>query len=252
MKREGGNRKRTIDEMECRFRYPRREKRRTTITDLCQRQVQWYSWNGSFHLRHLKEINVKRAATDAFQNESCTAIINSKLACNTNVTVLMPGPIAFYIFKYNLKGTQEEDQQQYERIADATRKVLSKASEMKSANSIAVSRLLAGSYAHQKTNIIKGCLSSFLTRNHSRFIFSHDFVWCPIHDIFSALNDGMASTTIIQHGKHSFFNCYALHYICRPMELEHENAYDFYSNYRVVRRTANTGNEILEFQNGQF
>ena len=36
------------------------------------------------------------------------------------------------------------------------------------------------------------------------------------------------------------------------MELEHENAYDFYSNYRIVKRTANTGNEILEFQNGQF
>ena len=112
--------------MECRYRLPQRKKHQTIIQNVSDSTMNWYGWNGVSSKRHIKEVCIKRVSYNAFQNVSCPAISQSKLTCNTNVAILMPGPISQYIFKYHLKGTQKDDTEEYTRIAEATRKSLSK------------------------------------------------------------------------------------------------------------------------------
>jgi hypothetical protein len=191
------SRKRTSqNNNECRYRYPQRKKIRTHLQNASETAVPWFFWDGSFEDRYIKEVCVRRPAYDAFQNVSCHAISHSKLTCNTNVAAIMQGPIGQYSFKYHLKGTQKDDTEEYERVAQATRKVLSKIRTHESDRSEAIKRLLAASFAHQKTNVVGGAMGSYLTRNKSRFIFSHKTVWCPLRDIKALLKGQEADATI--------------------------------------------------------
>lgn len=81
--------------------------------------MKWFRWDGTYETRFIKEVCVRRQAYDAFQNVSCHAISRSKLSCNTNICAIMSGPVGQYAFKYNVKGTQEDDTQEYERVAQA-------------------------------------------------------------------------------------------------------------------------------------
>ena len=164
----------------------------------------------------------------------------------------MQGPIGQYSFKYHLKGTQKDDTEEYERVAQATRKVLSKIRTHESDRSEAIKRLLVASFAHQKTNVVGGTMGSYLTRNKSRFIFSHKTVWCPLRDIKALLKGQEADATISYHCQTPFFQCAALHYLCRPLELEDSSAFDFFSAYEVIRRTSSTEAGLLQFHNGYF
>ena len=96
-------------------------------------------------------------------------------------------------------------------------------------------RLLSASFAHQKTNVVGAAMASYLTRNKARFMFSHKTVWCPLKDIESLLEGGEANVYISQNRNIPFFQCAALHYICRPLELEEMSAFEFYSQYEVIR-----------------
>ena len=156
--------------------------------------------------RHIKEVCICRHAYDAYQNVSCPAISQSKLTCNTNITAIMPGPAGQYAFKYHLKGTQKDDTGEYERVASATRKVLSSVRAHQSDGSEAVRRLLSASFAHQKTNVIGGAMASYLTRNKSRFVFSHKTVWCPLRDIKQLLKGKQVNASILHHANIPFLS----------------------------------------------
>jgi hypothetical protein len=66
----------------------------------------------------------------------------------------MPGPMGFYIFKYHIKGTQEEDTEEYNHVKEGTQKALALSLESlgDSKHCEAMRRLLSTSFAHQKTN----------------------------------------------------------------------------------------------------
>jgi hypothetical protein len=72
-------------------------------------------------------------------------------------------------------------------------------------------------------------------------------VWCPLRDIKALLAGGQANVTILEHKRVPFFQCAALHYLCRPVELEDLTPFAFYSDYEVVRMTSNNCDELLEF-----
>ena len=76
------NLKRKARSFECRYKYPRMSYERTTIDNVDELQQKWYSWNGTFRHRYIKEINIKRRKYDQFQNISCPAISLSKLLLN--------------------------------------------------------------------------------------------------------------------------------------------------------------------------
>jgi len=66
----------------------------------------------------------------------------------------------------------------------------------------------------------------------------------------SLLEGGEASVSISQNNNNvPFFQCAALNYLCRPIELEDLNAFDFYSKYEVVQATSRNRHSLLQFTN---
>jgi hypothetical protein len=97
-------------------------------------------------------------------------------------------------------------------------------------------------------------MGAYLTRNKSRFIFSHKSVWFPLRGIKEALLKGeQAFAFFMHHGCTPFFHqCVALCYSYRPLELEAWRAFDFFSLFEVVQMTSNREEELLQFHNGAF
>ena len=237
---------------ECRYRFPQTKKQKTSIENANENpnEVVCMGWN--FQQHSCQGGLIKRHPYDAFQNVSCTAISDSKCFWNTNVAMLMPGPIGQYTFKYNMKKTQEEDTEEYERVKEATQKVLSKLKKDASESSTSIQRVLAASFAHQKTNVVGGAMSAFLTRNKQRFIFSHETVWCPLRDLKALLQGDKVNAMLSQNKDSPYYICSALNYLCRPTELEHLDAEKFYTQYEVVKRTPRNDDELLQLSNSSF
>ena len=164
---------------ECCYRYPRRMKKATTIQPAGKKIIKWYSWDGTYKLRNMHEINMKRNEYDSFQNDCCRVISRSKIGCNTNAAQVIPGLVAGYQFKYQIKATNEDDTEPYTRVARDMRKVLEQRKH-DSDNSESLRRLLAASYSHQKTGIVGSAMAAYLTRHKTRFKFSHQTIWCPL------------------------------------------------------------------------
>ena len=254
-KSEGKKRKgekRRMNNRECRYRYPQAKRRKTSIENVGETPMKWFGWDGSFTNIHVKEVLIKRHAYDAFQNVSCPAISQSKLSCNTNIALLMPGPVGQYTFKYNIKQTQKDDTEEYERVKESTEKTISKLKKDASDSSVSIQRVLAASFAHQKTNVVGGAMSAYLTRNKKRFIFSHEMVWCPLRDIKALLAGKRVNTMLSQNFDSTFYICSAMNYLCRPLELEDLNAHDFYSLYEVKQLNAKNGDSMLNFSNANY
>ena len=95
-------------------------------------------------------------------------------------------------------------------------------------------------------------MASYLTRNNSRFIFSHKTVWIPLRDMASILNGNTIHSTIKFNYKTPFFECIALDYICRPHNLENICAFDFFEQYEVVRTTSKNKDDLKYFNNSYF
>jgi len=164
----------------------------------------------------------------------------------------MDGPIGQYCFKYGLKGTQKDDTEEYSRVQQASQRVLSSPRRHQSDRSEAMRRVLVGSFAHQKTNVVGAPMASFLTRKHRRFIFSHGTGWCPLRDIKDLMRGGASSALIHHNGDKPYYQCFALNYLCRPVELESVSPFTFYSEYESVRATSKNEDELLKFCNREF
>ena len=237
--------------MECRYRYPKRGKKSTYINQLEDTNIAWYSWNGTSTNVHVQEMNLKRDAYDAFQNENCRAVTQSRICCNSNVTFVMNGRIGQYNFKYAIKGTEEEDTAEYEGVQEGFQRANYKMqrSPEKSDVSKACSMVLTASYSHQKSNIVGAAMASYLTQRGSRFIFSHTSVWCPLQDIISLLQDKTISTSVRFAGSTCFYSSFAMDYLCRPDSLDKCSVRDFFSEYEVLNVTTNNRRSLIPFTN---
>jgi hypothetical protein len=219
----------------CRYRYPQKKREETIIQNATQESLAWYFWNGDYEMRHIKEICIKRDQCDAFQNVYCPAISKSKLTCNTNVVFLFPGPSGEYCFNYSMKCTQFDDSEPYENIKNSIGKILAGIKYEDNNEYEAVRRLLATSFKHQSNNAIRPTLAAYLTRNKSRFIFSHEFVFCPLLQLKSLTIGEDISVNVSFCNKNPRFQCSAIHYLCRPLTLQLLSPYEFFSNYQVVK-----------------
>jgi hypothetical protein len=168
---------------ECRFRFAQGSRRKTIFLETQTMKQPWYSWKGVNHPRSVLELNLKRSEYDIFQNVSCPAITYSKFTCNNNIAFLLPGPIAQYCTSYTMKNTQPDEVREYDLVQNACEKILSKVLDTDTPRSVAMRRLLSTTFTHQSNNIVGAAMASYLTRNKSRFYFSHDLVWCPIRNI---------------------------------------------------------------------
>ena len=84
--------KRTNNNVECRHRYPMKQRKMTMFRCSGIQNIKWYKWDGSYECCNVMEIMPKHNVYDAFQNVSIRCWNRTKFACNTNLTLLMPGP----------------------------------------------------------------------------------------------------------------------------------------------------------------
>ena len=95
-------------------------------------------------------------------------------------------------------------------------------------------------------------MASFLIRNKSRFVFSHETVWCLLKQFISIINGDDTNAVIHCNGKVPFFDCATLHYLCHPIQLESINVFEFYGKYEIVNKTRKNESELLELINDKF
>ena len=248
------SKKRKLEDMdlECRYRYPKRKKRKTCIENATNEPCAWFSWTGKSENRVFKDVLLKRKGADAFVNESCTAISQSKFTCNTNIQVVTPGPLAQYGIKYTIKKTQEEDLEEYEKVENIVGNVLSKTKHKDNDRKEGIRKVLAATFAHHKESVIGAALALHITRNKSQFMFSHKTVWCPHRDFKSVLQTNKIKTSVRIHKKTPYFESHAMHYLCRPTELDHLSSKDFYEQYEVVSTHTYNANSLMYFDNSVY
>ena len=140
-----------LRDYECRYRLPAKKRCKTIIQDASNAAIKRFSWDGSCTKWKIKEICIERNEYNAFQNVCCPAISHSKLTCNTNVTAVLPGPVAEYTFKYQIKNTQKQDTEGFEQVSEATRIALTTTRKHESNSSESMRKVLAASFAHQST-----------------------------------------------------------------------------------------------------
>lgn len=220
---------------ECRYRMPDRQRQRTSVKDVPGASNRWYTYSGKVETQPIVEFLPTRATYDLFQNVTCPAISHSKFACNSNVALITDGPVSQYQFKYQMKKNQKEETADYEEVLKSIRG-LNGRKHPDDDKAEAIRILTRTAFAHNKTNVIAPAFAGYLTRMKSRFYFSHEFQWVPLRDIIKLQDTGTVSGTY-QFGKVDYFENQALHYICRPEELEDASVKDFFELYNVVKLT---------------
>ena len=80
--------------------------------------------------------------------------------------------------------------------------------------------------------------------------------WLALHPLGLELDKALLGwnsvTVICCNGKVPFFDCAALHYLCRPIQLESINVFEFYGNYQIINKTRKNESELLELINDKF
>ena len=231
-KKASGEKHVCTSKCECRMRYPDRSRAQSAIKYHAN-GVPWMRWNGEEILQPLVEILPKRNTFDVFQNTSCRAISESKLACNTNAKIITDGPIGCYQFKYNFKNTQKDDSAEYAHVDRSIKTMKDRRHE--DDRKEAVRRVCRASFAHNSSNIIGPPLASHLTRHGSRFHFSHEPKYCPLKDLLKLLrNQNVPAVARFDDSGDFYFENMALHYLCRPTCLEMLSPKEFFETYEIV------------------
>ncbi len=134
---------------ECRYKFPKKGNKRTRI-DLPDEGQDWYSYTGACRKRQIIEIFPERGNLDVCMNNYCPIVSQTKLACNSNVSVLVNGVHAFYVTKYASKKTQEDDKSEYEPVIRYVEKRLLSSKFPDSTLSESMSRVIGACLAHNR------------------------------------------------------------------------------------------------------
>ena len=162
----------------------------------------------------VERLLAKHDTFDLFQNVCCVPISESKMACNSNVSFLFPGPYLFYTTKYHQKKTQKEDQAEFEAVKQTTQKMLSEGSKHEHPRSEAIRRILCASFAHNSDNVIGCPMAARLKRTKTRFYFSHSFVDANLAQMVDALHGNDFQVKIRFFGRMRIIEKQSFDYLC--------------------------------------
>ena len=234
------------EECECRFRLPDCSRRKSCYRSVTE-QNDWFTFDGTKIWRPFIQLVPKRLPLNLFQNVSCPAISETKLACNTNIGVVTDGPIAMYQMKYQHKKNRKEETSNYEEVQAQIRAIESGGRKYDDDKKEASRVLIRSSFAHNSANIIGPIMASYLTRNGSRFYFSHEFVYTPLNDVIRLLlNQCVTGKATLSDGN-LYFENKALDYLCLDPSLEGLNLRQFYEQYETANGKKK-GQTFLRFQ----
>ena len=254
---ESGTEKRPFSD-ECRMRLPETKQNQTTIEPVPlasngDSDIPWHLWTGTKVIRSVVRVTPQRGDYDLFQNASCWPIGESKIGGNTNARIITPGPIGLCTVKYPVKNTQSSDTEPYHYVVDALSRALTNPQLCQTERQENLRLLMSAGCAHAKTNVVGASMASYLTRNRSRYIFSHEFAFVPLQDLVRLLLSKTIERTYIKsyHGK-AYAEAFALHYLCRPSVLADCSPMKFFEHYEAIQASVSRRRQdILDFENAQ-
>ena len=240
---------------ECRYKFPKKSNKRTRI-DIPEDEQDWFSYTGVCCKRRIIEILPERGSLDVCMNNYCPMVSETKLACNSNVSVIVNGVQAFYVTKYTSKNTQEQDSSEYENVIRYVEKRLLSSKFPDNTGSESMSRLIGACLAHNSKNVISATLAKYLINNSSRFAMSHTIFYIPLYEMKRVLDSEqimlkISTTTVPGQTLCHFLEGSSLHYLYRPDELESVSLLDFIVNYEVRRqKRCHDPEDIMYFKEG--
>ena len=175
-------------------------------------------------------------------NTYCPVISESKIACNSNISLITNGRFPFYVTKYVSKNTQKDDNGEYEPVMKYVLKRLTE-QRFESDVSEGMSRLIGACHSHNSTNVISATMAKFLINRNSRFGMSHSIFYVPIYELKRILDKEdlhlRLETDSMHNNPHIFTNFFigsgSMHYLYRPSRFEILSPLEFFSNYKVVK-----------------
>jgi hypothetical protein len=238
--KENHSRKCFKDEcVECRMKIGSKESLETNII-FNNDEVDWYDWRGNRSTRNLFVCEHQRKHQDSFVN------IHSEVASkldnmNSNMITGLSGASIMYVTCYASKNTYKEDTADY---AKAGRRMIYKIREeqeelteldvddvQKRKNGVRA--LLGACILTTKSHVVSAPMASYLTRNGSRFRYSHGSSFLDINGFDSCEMD---EYHLVSNFNSTYLSSSISNYTCRPMELKDVCVYDFYSKYTTARR----------------
>ena len=198
--------------------------------------MDWPKWNGRIMKRSIFSIVNQRGVFDLFSNTYCPPISLSHLMCNSNIQLLLPGPHGTYVTKYLTKPTGNDDQYDYKKTFQKMHKGLDERTKETDYGE-GFKRLLRASFLHTSENIIGPSLAKYLTVYQKRFIFSHEFIYIPTDDIYKIMRREGTIVNVQKHGKKTYLENFAYHYIYRPDELQDYDPISFYEKFEFKKRS---------------
>ena len=169
---------------------------------------------------------------DAFVNMYCIAVSLSNLMCNSNLQILLPGPMLLYITKYLTKSNVLDDTMTFEKTLQM---MINRLLEKRKPTDFGegLSRIICASFIHNSKNVIGPALARYLTVHHTRFRSSHDFCYIPMDDIYKLLTNQGIKVVVLNHVKRTYLENCAYHYVYRPKELEKVDPYTFCEKFEI-------------------
>lgn len=243
---------------ECRYRFPKKSNKRTRI-DIPDEEQNWFSYTGVCRKRRIIEIVPERGSLDVCMNNYCPIVSETKLACNSNISVIVNGVQAFYVTKYTSKCTQEDDSGEYEPMIRYVEKRLLSTKFPDNTTSESMSRIIGACLAHNSKNVISATLAKFLINNSSRFGMSHTIFYIPLYQMKCFLDNDQIMLKILRTNVltadgptvHHYVEGTCLHYLYRPDVLESISLHDFIVKYEVRKKKQGVvSDDILCFRNG--
>ena len=108
--------------------------------------------------------------------------------------------------------------------------------------------MLAGIYTHTSGHILGAPMAHYNAMNESRFTFSHDDTYTPVHGLRGILKNENVIMRLRNKNGNIFQHHKAFNYLYRPIEMEHMSVYEFYSETEFVQMSEIRKTKIEYFE----
>ena len=173
------------------------------------------------HKRILAQVLPKRNMCDLFQNSSCSAASETKLACNFNTSAVMNESVNQCKHECQNKQNQNEETAKYKEVKNFIKKLNGHERTHEADESKASSLICKGAFAHNKNNVVSSCFALYFLKNESRFCHSENFAYCLLRDL-QRIHNKQKIREILKctANKSCYFENLALNYLCRHESLK--------------------------------
>ena len=203
----------------------------------------WYTWKGINNPRHMFVFEQQRSHEDSFVN-TYNEVASSVFGSNTNTIFAVSGGSIMYMTCYMSKNTQKEDKEAYAKGAEIMiRKINERLTELNEGENppeesdhmkAGMRAVIGASLIATSSHVCSAPMAAYLTRNLTRFHFSHKIASANLKDFCTGNTDDY---TIDSDDEGTpFIKSHVLNYLRRPRRFRDYCLYDSLSECTVTNK----------------